>query len=150
MLALSSLSRNSRYVALLWLGMWIRHEHRVGDPRSSRTASNGCTSRGACGACRASEEFVEREIEAAKTDWRPLVSYTANLSPDRRASAGDRMPRGSSSASCRPPASADPISAADAGLAVSVVLVGRRAGRHCSDFPHAFSISRIKSLDRLK
>jgi hypothetical protein len=27
----------------------------------------------------ASEEVVASEIEAAKSDWRPLVSYTANL-----------------------------------------------------------------------
>ena len=29
MLALSSLSRNSRYVALFWMGIWIRHQHGV-------------------------------------------------------------------------------------------------------------------------
>jgi hypothetical protein len=28
---------------------------------------------------RASEEFLNAEIEAAKSDWRPVISYTANL-----------------------------------------------------------------------
>jgi ABC-2 type transport system permease protein len=78
MLALSSLSRNSRYVALFWMGIWlltgvvsfvltnIEHEqrrHQAGvRPRSW-----------------ASEEFLTAEIEAGKSDWRPLLSYTANL-----------------------------------------------------------------------
>jgi ABC-2 type transport system permease protein len=76
-LALSSLSRSSRYVAMFWLAAWIgtgvvstvlqgiEHEgrrhairrHRHEDPTS----------------------FVEQELEAARTDWRPLVSYTSNL-----------------------------------------------------------------------
>jgi ABC-2 type transport system permease protein len=78
MLALSSLSRNSRYVALLWMGIWIlsstvslvlvqvaqeERQHQAGVRRLSR----------------ADEEFITAEIEAAKSDWRPLVSYTGNL-----------------------------------------------------------------------
>jgi ABC-2 type transport system permease protein len=78
MLALSSLSRNSRYVALLWMGIWIltstvsfiliqvereQRQHEAGVRRMSR----------------ASQDFLSAEIEAAKTDWRPLISYTANL-----------------------------------------------------------------------
>jgi ABC-2 type transport system permease protein len=78
MLALSSLSRNSRYVALMWMGIWIltstvslilvelereQRQHEAGVRRISR----------------ASEEFLAAEIEAAKSDWRPLVSYTTNL-----------------------------------------------------------------------
>jgi ABC-2 type transport system permease protein len=78
MLALSSLSRNSRYVALLWMGICIltsvaslalmtldkeQRRHQAGvSPRSW-----------------ANEEYLNSEIEAAKTDWRPLASYTANL-----------------------------------------------------------------------
>jgi ABC-2 type transport system permease protein len=79
MLALSSLSRNSRYIALLWMGIWIltstvslvlisigqeqrRHEARA----TSRPWDR--------------EAYLNAEIEAAKTDWRPLISYTANLS----------------------------------------------------------------------
>jgi len=78
MLALSSLSRNSRYVALFWMGICIftgvvsfalmmvdqeqrRHEAGV-RPRFW-----------------ANEEFLTAEIQAAKTDWRPLTSYMANL-----------------------------------------------------------------------
>jgi ABC-2 type transport system permease protein len=78
MLALSSLSRNSRYIALLWMGIWIltstvslvlmqvaqeERRHQAGERRLSR----------------ASEEFITAEIEAAKSDWRPLVSYSGNL-----------------------------------------------------------------------
>jgi ABC-2 type transport system permease protein len=78
MLALSSLSRNSRYVALLWMGIWIltstvslvlmqvaqeERRHQAGVRRLSR----------------ASDEFISAEIDAAKSDWRPLVSYTGNL-----------------------------------------------------------------------
>jgi ABC-2 type transport system permease protein len=76
-LALSSLSRSSRYVAMFWLAAWlgsgviasvlqgIEHEqrrHALG--RFDRT--NPST-------------FVDQELTAARTDWRPLVSYTANL-----------------------------------------------------------------------
>jgi ABC-2 type transport system permease protein len=79
MLALSSLSRNSRYVAMFWLGVWIlsstvsavlitvEHERRM---------SEG----GMHGQFWANEEQLQKEIQAAKSDWRPLVSYTSNLS----------------------------------------------------------------------
>jgi ABC-2 type transport system permease protein len=78
MLALSSMSRNSRYVALFWMGLWIvtntvsfvlvqvdqqQRRHASGGPRHAW----------------ASEEFLTGEIEAARSNWRPLVSYTANL-----------------------------------------------------------------------
>jgi ABC-2 type transport system permease protein len=78
MLALSSLSRNSRYVALFWMGIWIlssivssvlvkiEQEQRMHQARVHSLFW-------------ASEEFLTAEIEAAKSDWRPLVSYTANL-----------------------------------------------------------------------
>jgi ABC-2 type transport system permease protein len=85
MLALSSLSRNSRYVALMWVGIWAlsgatasmlqaidydqrRHEFNRGlgdvsnDVRRARA-----------------EDFQQESLEFAKTDWRPLISYTANL-----------------------------------------------------------------------
>jgi ABC-2 type transport system permease protein len=77
MLALSSLSRNSRYVALFWMAIWIltgivslvlmqiEQEQRRHQP--------GARSRWA------REEFLNAEIQAAKSDWRPLISYTANL-----------------------------------------------------------------------
>jgi ABC-2 type transport system permease protein len=79
MLALSSLSRNSRYVALLWMGIWIltstvslvlmqiEQEQR----RHQAGVHFGFWS---------NESYLNGEIEAAKSDWRPLISYTANLS----------------------------------------------------------------------
>jgi len=103
-LALSSLSRNSRYVALFWLSIWIvsnivsgvlettqqvqrrnahfrqaavvqsapagktreerrRHQQAIQDAQQARFA-----------------EFETQQLDASKSDWRPLVSYTANLS----------------------------------------------------------------------
>lgn len=76
-LALSSLSRSSRYVAMFWLAAWlgsgaisgvlqgIDHEQR----RHAAGPFGGGDS----------SAFVEKELEAARTNWRPLVSYTANL-----------------------------------------------------------------------
>jgi ABC-2 type transport system permease protein len=73
MLAFSSLSRNSRYVALLWVGAWIvssavsaalseaDRENRRHATRESGVAT------------------TENELAASRHDWRPLVSYTANL-----------------------------------------------------------------------
>ena len=78
-LALSSLRRNSRYVALFWIGIWfvtgtvagilttVDHVQRVHQGRQE-------------GHSRQTVELDSKELEAAKTDWRPLVSYTANLS----------------------------------------------------------------------
>jgi ABC-2 type transport system permease protein len=78
-LAMSSLSRNSRYVALLWIGIWIvsgavsqildqvDREQRMHQAR--RAAQEG--NRG---------DLAANEFEASKTDWRPLVSYGNNLS----------------------------------------------------------------------
>ena len=71
MLALSSLSRNSRYVALFWIGIWIvttavstvLQEME----RENRMQQAGWNVSGA-------------DVRAAaRRDWRPLVSYTANL-----------------------------------------------------------------------
>jgi ABC-2 type transport system permease protein len=78
MLALSSLSRNSRYVALAWMGFWIIsttasailmevHQERQGH----RVAQQG----GKLG----DAELIARGVEARKSDWRPIVSYTGNL-----------------------------------------------------------------------
>jgi ABC-2 type transport system permease protein len=79
MLALSSLSRNSRYVALFWMAIWILSSTvswvLMTVEREERQHTAGVHSR-----LWASEEFLAAEIEAAKSDWRPLVSYTANLS----------------------------------------------------------------------
>jgi ABC-2 type transport system permease protein len=78
MLAMSSLSRNSRYVALLWLGIWLITSTvsfvliQVDQAQRSRAVGvrHGRWS---------NEQFLAAELEAAKSDWRPLVSYTANL-----------------------------------------------------------------------
>ena len=79
MLALSSRSRNSRYVALFWIGVWIlsstvsvvlmsvEHERRMSQSGANWQAWGN-------------EEYLQKEIQAAKSNWRPLVSYTANLS----------------------------------------------------------------------
>lgn len=83
-LALSSLSRNSRYIALFWLAIWFvsgvvagilesndqqqRHRHQ-GWQAANRAPDVDYTL----------QDFVETEREAAKTNWRPLVSYTGNL-----------------------------------------------------------------------
>jgi ABC-2 type transport system permease protein len=77
-LALSSLSRNSRYVALFWIGMWFvtsavstaleaaNFEQRIHEVHRAATAGS------------AGDKLFD-EQSAAERDWRPLVSYTANL-----------------------------------------------------------------------
>ena len=77
MLALSSLSRNSRYVALFWLAVWILSSTVAAvlvtiEQEQRMRASVQDEFWG-------SEESLRTQIEAAKSDWRPLVSYTANL-----------------------------------------------------------------------
>jgi ABC-2 type transport system permease protein len=78
-LALSSLTRNSRYVALMWLGAWfvswvlsgilvtVDHVERVHQARQGGHELQNT-------------ELFDAEMGAAKTNWRPLVSYTSNLS----------------------------------------------------------------------
>jgi ABC-2 type transport system permease protein len=107
-LALSSLSRNSRYVGLFWLAIWfvtsivgtvlaaVNEEHRMHQQyrrayeadQASRAAAKSQTpqerQRHAAEMQAAQQRLwrdIQRErLEAAKTDWRPLLSYTANLS----------------------------------------------------------------------
>jgi ABC-2 type transport system permease protein len=113
-LALSSLSRNSRHVALFWLVLWVvsglfstvlqysdqlqrrqeRWRHQAADQAAeqpirqfARRAGGrmpGRVLRGPALPARPTGPvgggpFAD-EIEASKTNWRPLVSYTANLS----------------------------------------------------------------------
>jgi ABC-2 type transport system permease protein len=78
MLALSSLSRNSRYVALLWLGVWILTS-TVSLVLMSVDQHHRMREVGARSRAWSNEQFLTAELEAAKTDWRPLVSYTSNL-----------------------------------------------------------------------
>lgn len=81
-LALSALSRNSRYIALLWLGIWL-----VGTSVSGLLNAVDQEQRwrqawkehGGFGPAFETKR-IELENEAAKTNWRSLVSYTANLS----------------------------------------------------------------------
>ena len=106
-LALSSLSRNSRYVALFWLGLWIvsgicrdrfcnsRTRHNVdkcayrqamanqsASPTSRPAAAGDVASTSDADAAKQGKSRTSsaEELEASKTNWRPLVSYTANLS----------------------------------------------------------------------
>jgi ABC-2 type transport system permease protein len=67
-LALSSLSRNSRYIALMWVAVWfvsmIVSAILVGIEQDRHFRGYGHA----------------EQIEASKIDWRPLVSYSGNLS----------------------------------------------------------------------
>jgi hypothetical protein len=78
MLALSSLSRNSRYVALFWMCLWILTSTismvLMKIDQEERRHQAGVNRR-----LWASEEYLTAEIEAAKKDWRPMISYTSNL-----------------------------------------------------------------------
>ncbi len=104
MLALSSLSRNSRYVGLFWLGIWIissmtaailngvdqsQRMHETYAAQNAAMNQGGAPGRPGPPGARPGprtmrgwnpEEFFTRELEASKTNWRPLVSYTENLS----------------------------------------------------------------------
>jgi len=91
-LALSSLSRNSRYIALFWLGSWFvssitasaledaYHEQRAREDYIQRTHVSPEVPVPRSYRFRPPEGFQEKMLEARKTDWRPLVSYTDNLS----------------------------------------------------------------------
>jgi ABC-2 type transport system permease protein len=78
-LAISSLSRNSRYVSLCWLGIWFVSSTLAGVLQTINHEKREHLARRE-GRDRHSIEFLESELEDAKHDWRPLVSYTANLS----------------------------------------------------------------------
>ncbi|HKB41681.1 MAG TPA: ABC transporter permease subunit [Gemmataceae bacterium] len=107
-LALSSLSRNSRYVGLFWLAVWfvssivgtvleaVNREHRMHQMYRQMAAAEAAPPGG--GASKTPEdrqrqamarqeaqkrfwaEIQQQERAAARSDWRPLFSYTANLS----------------------------------------------------------------------
>jgi len=102
-LALSSLSRNSRYVALFWLAIWIMSaitsiilqvvdESQRGQEAYNRAVAQqtaaGATAEPEKGRRRgrldpqmrrAVREQVEKEnAEVGKTNWRPMVSFQAN------------------------------------------------------------------------
>lgn len=107
-LALSSLSRNSRYVGLFWLAVWfvssivgtvlegVSREHRMHQiyrkqmeaDRAQRSVPAAKTreeqSKQAVERAQMQQklwaEIQQEELNAAQSDWRPMVSYTANLS----------------------------------------------------------------------
>jgi ABC-2 type transport system permease protein len=83
-LALSSLSRNSRYVALLWIGVWVVSTIVFGVLESAyqqqRMQRMWAAQQQIVRGQPPTDSFLAAEIEAAKKNWRPLVSYTANLS----------------------------------------------------------------------
>jgi ABC-2 type transport system permease protein len=104
-LALSSLSRNSRYVVLFWLGIWFvtsilasvlhevdRDQRRHAYYNRPMPAMNRDWSKMTPGEriraqremndfhSRARAEYEAAEVRSATSDWRPVVSYTANLS----------------------------------------------------------------------
>ncbi|HXY33199.1 MAG TPA: ABC transporter permease subunit [Planctomycetaceae bacterium] len=105
-LALSSLTRNSRWVALFFLGIWIvsniasglleladREQRRIAFNREMTAATPQKTPAPktreerrrrmeVMNAAQAErlEKLEAQQTEASKSDWRPLVSYTGNLS----------------------------------------------------------------------
>jgi ABC-type transport system involved in multi-copper enzyme maturation permease subunit len=108
-LALSSLSRSSRYVVLFFLGLWIvggvlgvvlegvNHDQRRHAVFNKRLTNHPLHARSSTQPLtpaeqrrlqrdwqqtlnRAIEEARAEEVKAAATNWRPVVSYTANLS----------------------------------------------------------------------
>jgi ABC-2 type transport system permease protein len=84
-LALSALSRSSRYIALFWLvillvGMVTGFILEQVDQEQRREVYLYRNMRGGRESQqKAMAELQEAELREAKTDWRPLVSYTANL-----------------------------------------------------------------------
>ena len=107
MLALSSLSRNSRSVAALWVGTWFvsnviagvlsgmhgdairRDAMKAATDRRAAEAMERGQSGGRTGSANRQrmnddwrsqrEALAEYQAEVARRDWRPIVSYTANL-----------------------------------------------------------------------
>jgi ABC-2 type transport system permease protein len=78
-LALSSLSRNSRYVALFWIGMWFVTSAVAGVLAAANFEERIHEAHRAAAAGERVDERAEDQA-AAERDWRPLVSYTENLS----------------------------------------------------------------------
>ena len=106
-LALSTLSRNSRYIGLFWIGIWFltttvgtvleaanegqmrnaAYERMMKAEQSRRSTNQPRNNADFQQEWRAQmemrakiqEEIHQELLASAKTDWRPLVSYTANL-----------------------------------------------------------------------
>jgi ABC-2 type transport system permease protein len=105
MLALSALSRNSRYVALFWLGIWFvssvvasilhnvdaeqrRHamfrEMSVTFPPTTQPLTPAESREREMirrqARQKAWDRYAAEELKTSATDWRPMVAYTTNLS----------------------------------------------------------------------
>jgi ABC-2 type transport system permease protein len=91
MLALSSLSRNSRYITLLWVVIWIvtsavssimieidRHE-RAQKLRMEPAIPQSFGDYSRADLQPQIDRIEEQMVEVDKNDWRPLLSYTENL-----------------------------------------------------------------------
>jgi ABC-2 type transport system permease protein len=103
MLALSSLSRNSRYIGLFWIGAWfitsitgfilekfneqqMRHEYYeqvMAEQMSMQASGKKPTPQEMKqqneNRNKLFKQLKQKEFEDARSDWRPLVSYTSNL-----------------------------------------------------------------------
>ena len=91
MLALSSMSRNSRYIALLWLCVWFisgivalvleqAHMHELRRKAWAEQAAATQTMNFGRNQRNAVNEMVSAELQrTAKENWRPMISYRANL-----------------------------------------------------------------------
>jgi ABC-2 type transport system permease protein len=89
-LALSSLSRNTRYIALIWMAIWfvsgivatalqsVERRERFQEIRSEALQSSDAP--GTFDRRQTWEIVQQEERDASATDWRPMVSYTGNLS----------------------------------------------------------------------
>ena len=79
-LALSSLSRNSRYISLLWVAVWVGswmvwYVLNETNTQQQRVQQAWRASQGMPG-----DDFFAEQLRASESNWRPLVSYTSNLS----------------------------------------------------------------------
>jgi ABC-2 type transport system permease protein len=86
-LALSSLSRNSRYIALFWLGIWFVSsitgsmlEQAYAEQTRDAFYGDNVNNKPRLIVQFMPEEFQQKLLDSEKTDWRPLVSYIDNLS----------------------------------------------------------------------
>ena len=133
-LALSSLSRNSRYVALFWVAcgslacIVSSVLEDIEQAQRMRQTPSRVTSRRLVGINQPDADLLPKSgWRASKTDWRPLISYTATFAAG---AATARHRRGWEKLSRAAPAGAKRhASPVQCRPAISLVLVGRRAGR---------------------
>ena len=85
-LALSALTRNSRFVALFWVGVWfvsyVASVVLIGINDDQRQHARAEHERAASQHRQTPEEqsaWQEKERDRAEKDWRPMISYATNL-----------------------------------------------------------------------